>query len=110
VLNKEAVQVENKKKVKARIEKEKTGLVVLDRYSLYLLYWWTKVQILTQLRPLQEEQRQDYAAGTQFTCFTCTKVQMLTAEELVCRSSSCRPACFRAASSRQRTRYSRIRP
>jgi hypothetical protein len=42
------VQVENKKKVKARIEKEKTGLVVLDRYSLYLLYWWTKVQILTQ--------------------------------------------------------------
>ena len=35
--------MENKKKVKARIEKEKTGLVVLDRYSFYSLYWWAKV-------------------------------------------------------------------
>ena len=85
----------------------------LRRYSVYLLYWYkstqftcftgTKVQLLTLLRALlralaqhaahagvaeacwgvcsvlvEHRRAQASATGTQFTCFTGTKVQLLT--------------------------------
>jgi hypothetical protein len=44
------------------------------RYSVYLLYWYKKVQALT----LRTHIRLDEAHAKQFTCFTGTKVQILT--------------------------------
>jgi hypothetical protein len=51
------------------------------RYSVYLLYWYKS----TKVRSILTARGSSQAPGTQFTCFTGTKVQILTHEALLAR-------------------------